>query len=74
MSDHYNGTDLLEVLLKHEVPFTEGNIIKYVFRWKKKGGFTDLMKAKDYLDRLIEANKKLTVSGVPYPVERVVNK
>lgn len=74
MSDHYNGTDLLEVLLKHEVPFTEGNIIKYVFRWKKKGGFTDLMKAKDYLDRLIDANKKLSVSGVPYPVERVVNK
>ena len=33
-----------------------GNIIKYVFRWKWKGGVEDLKKAKWYLDRLIESH------------------
>ena len=32
-----------------------GNIIKYVFRWKWKGGVEDLKKAKWYLDRLIDS-------------------
>lgn len=29
------------------------NAIKYLWRWKMKGGLTDLEKAKWYLDRLI---------------------
>lgn len=31
-----------------------GNVLKYVCRWKKKGGLTDLRKAQWYLNRLIE--------------------
>ena len=30
-----------------------GNIIKYVWRWKKKNGVEDLKKARWYLDKLI---------------------
>ena len=30
------------------------NIIKYVWRWKFKNGVEDLLKARWYLDRLIE--------------------
>ena len=33
------------------------NIIKYVWRWKFKNGVEDLLKAKWYLDRLIEEVK-----------------
>ena len=29
------------------------NVLKYVWRWKMKGGKTDLEKAKWYLDRLL---------------------
>lgn len=29
------------------------NILKYICRWKKKGGLNDLKKARWYLDRLI---------------------
>lgn len=36
--------------------FYEGNIVKYVSRWKEKGGVTDLLKAKWYLERLISKN------------------
>ena len=54
MNDHYQGKDLLYLLMKHDVPFSEGNIIKYVFRWKRKGGVADLRKALDYLQELIK--------------------
>lgn len=33
--------------------FNTGQIIKYVWRWKLKGGSEDLLKARWYLDRLI---------------------
>ncbi len=34
--------------------FAEGNIIKYVTRYKSKNGLEDLLKARYYLNRLIE--------------------
>jgi len=34
--------------------YHEGNVVKYVSRWKYKGGILDLRKARWYLDRLIE--------------------
>lgn len=52
-NEHYHGKDLLHLLLKHNTPFAEGNIMKYVFRWKDKGGLADLLKAQDYLQELI---------------------
>ena len=33
--------------------FCLGNVLKYISRWQKKGGVTDLQKAKEYLDRVI---------------------
>jgi hypothetical protein len=32
----------------------EGNVIKYVSRWRKKNGIADLEKAKHYIELLIE--------------------
>lgn len=34
--------------------YFEGNIVKYVSRWRDKGGLDDLRKARHYLDKLIE--------------------
>jgi len=31
-----------------------GNVLKYVWRWKRKNGVEDLRKAKWYLEKLIE--------------------
>lgn len=42
-----------------------GNIIKYICRWKKKNGLTDLRKAQWYLNRLIakvEEKEKMEIS------------
>ena len=33
--------------------FCTGNAIKYLWRWKQKGGTQDLHKAKWYIDKLI---------------------
>ncbi len=38
--------------------FLEGNIIKYVTRWRDKNGIDDLRKALMYLQRLLEREEK----------------
>jgi hypothetical protein len=38
--------------------YLEGNVIKYVSRFKTKNGLEDLLKAKAYLERLIKEYSK----------------
>ena len=38
----------------NKLGYFEGNIVKYVSRWRDKGGIEDLRKARHYLDKLIE--------------------
>lgn len=38
--------------------YCKGNVIKYLHRWRFKGGVQDLKKAKVYLDWLIESAEK----------------
>jgi hypothetical protein len=53
---HYKGLLIqpVEYIMKNGIPFMEGNVIKYVSRWRDKGGVEDLKKARHYLDMLIE--------------------
>lgn len=55
---HYGaGNDpyeVIKVLDAWEADAYQFNIIKYVARWRKKGGIKDLEKAKFYLDRYIQ--------------------
>ena len=44
----------LEFILKNKLSFAQGNIIKYVVRYKDKNGLEDLLKAKVYLEKLIQ--------------------
>ena len=44
----------IDFLEQNNIPFIEGNIIKYVLRYKDKNGMEDLLKAKSYLDKLIK--------------------
>ena len=43
-----------EFIHANNIPFIEGNIIKYVIRHKHKNGLQDLVKAKHYIDLLIQ--------------------
>ena len=47
----------LEYIIKNKQDFLEGNIIKYVTRYKNKNGVEDLIKAKKYIDKLIERER-----------------
>lgn len=38
----------------NNIPYLEGNVIKYVCRHSKKNGLEDLKKAKHYIDIIIE--------------------
>jgi hypothetical protein len=54
--DHYKDLPIQPVEFIHAngIGFFEGNVIKYVSRWRAKGGIKDLEKAKHYIDLLIE--------------------
>ena len=48
-----------DFIIANNIGYLEGNIIKYVSRWKDKGGVEDLKKAQHYLQKLIEVTDKL---------------
>ena len=54
--DHYRKLAIqpIEYILKNNIGFAEGCVIKYVTRWRAKGGIDDLKKARHFLDLLIE--------------------
>ena len=44
----------VEFIYKNKIPYIEGCAIKYLCRWREKGGIEDLRKVKHYIDLLIE--------------------
>jgi hypothetical protein len=56
--NHYKKMRIqpLEYALDNDLGICEHAIVKYVSRWKDKGGIEDLRKARHYLDILIERN------------------
>lgn len=53
----------VEYIHRNDIGFCEGCAIKYLTRWKEKGGIQDLEKARHFIDLLIEmeTNKNPTV-------------
>ena len=58
---HYDkvgfGIQTLEYIIANELDFLEGNVIKYVSRYPHKGGVNDLLKARPYIEKLIERER-----------------
>lgn len=54
--NHYRKRAIqpIEYIHANNIPFAEGNVIKYVTRWRDKDGIKDLKKAKHYIELLIE--------------------
>lgn len=55
---HYKQMSIqpAEFIIKNDLGFCEGNVVKYVSRWRDKGGVEDLKKARHYINMLIEEN------------------
>ena len=54
--DHYMDKSIQpwDYIVANNLGYLEGNIVKYISRWKDKGGVDDLRKAQHYLAKLIE--------------------
>ena len=60
--NHYKDLPIqpVEYIYANALGYFEGNVIKYISRWRKKNGIADLEKAKHYIELLIELeNRKL---------------
>lgn len=53
---HYTTLEIQpwEVIERNGMGFFDGNAVKYLMRYKAKGGVEDLKKAQHYLEKLIE--------------------
>ena len=49
------GIETTDYIVSHSMNYLEGNIIKYITRYKDKGGLEDIEKAEWYLARLKKA-------------------
>ena len=60
--DHYKKLKIqpVEYILANQLGFCEGAIIKYISRWRDKGGVEDLRKIKQFCEFLIEEELKNT--------------
>lgn len=58
--NHYKDLAIqpVEYIHANDIGFFEGNVIKYVTRWRAKAGVEDLRKAKHYIELLIELENK----------------
>ena len=58
--DHYSKLTIQPVtyINANGLSYLQGNVIKYVTRYKDKNGLQDLEKAKHYIDMLIELEDK----------------
>jgi hypothetical protein len=55
---HYSEKSIQpwDYIVANQLGYLEGNIIKYISRYKEKGGIQDLRKAQHYIEKLIEVN------------------
>ena len=58
--NHYKDLAIqpVEYIHANGIGYFEGNVIKYVSRWRAKNGIKDLEKAKHYIELLIELEGK----------------
>lgn len=59
--DHYktgSGIQHWDLVDMFGWDYFQGQVIKYLMRWKKKNGVQDLEKAKHYLEKYIELETK----------------
>jgi hypothetical protein len=43
-----------DYIAANNLGYFEGNVVRYISRWRDKGGVDDLRKAKHYIEKLIE--------------------
>ena len=54
--NHYKGKAIQpwDYIVANNLGYLEGNVVKYISRWREKGGIDDLRKVLHYTQKLIE--------------------
>jgi hypothetical protein len=57
--NHYTkGIQPWDYIASNNMNYFAGNVVKYLTRYKYKNGMEDLLKAKEYIDKLIAIQKE----------------
>lgn len=71
--NHYKNAKIqpIDFIVENNIPFREGNVIKYVARHASKNGAEDIKKAIHYLEMILEteyqkAEEPIKYSGISY--------
>ena len=72
--NHYTAgkIEVIDFINAWDMGFLQGNVIKYVTRYKLKGGVEDLKKAEQYLKWLIELEVRNALDGAILDISRQV--
>lgn len=64
---HYRrfAIEPVDFIMKNDLGYAEGNVVKYVCRWQHKNGVEDLIKARSYLDKLIAHEQAKDLIKIP---------
>lgn len=55
-----------DIVVQNKLDYFQGQITKYVMRWKNKGGIRDLEKARHFLDKYIEVAQEGSAISANY--------
>lgn len=62
---HYgSGIQHWDYVVANDLDYFQGQITKYVTRWKKKNGITDLLKAQHFLEKYLEVVRAQEVAKI----------
>jgi hypothetical protein len=67
LPEHYTmwKVEPVTFIMENDMPFAEGNVIKYVMRHRAKNGANDLLKAVRYIEMILEKDYRLALDGNP---------
>lgn len=61
--EHYGGEgspfEVIKIIEAYNIGFCDGNVLKYLLRWRNKDGMQDLYKCRWYLDRFIKEQEEI---------------
>jgi hypothetical protein len=72
--DHYKNLAIqpVEYITANNIPYIEGNVIKYITRWRSKNGVQDLQKVIHYVQLLIELEQARVSAKQRYDIDEWV--